>query len=456
MQACEVGLRVSVEKLAMTRKRAPTTELKCPQPEPHPSTYTATRVQEGIYYATRRLHSKTRKVSPLTEDLLKIYSGVCHEYLKVSSIISEKQRLERLNEVRKYERDLRDRSWLNAAGERLPGLEEWILKMRRLQYLLRYGDYTALVAQNLRWQAQKSKTQGWNNISGQFVWTDIADKMDKEAYDWEDISKKLQEEGKEWAEFGSKHSEKVPTRLAVYHAAHNISMSFETSVKAIDLHAKRNEVARSALAQNLERGDAAKVAHMLYEDIAELPSVVSSSNPEWKLSLTVILTGLRDSWLDTSMEHNLPGAWIVKEAFWATRRERLGKLKRKEVDTKQQKIVAEKAARIVVENEAEELALLEQVKQKPDPTLLPLPGPIPHKRKVGDTETDVSSPGKRQKVWDEAVKQQEGCHQNWWQISHSTRAALQRQRQVNLVTKSLYDFHGASRERPEDKPATEE
>jgi len=57
------------------RPRASNIELESPKPELHPEGYSDARVQSAIKHTRRRLHSITRRPSPVVENLVLIYLG---------------------------------------------------------------------------------------------------------------------------------------------------------------------------------------------------------------------------------------------------------------------------------------------------------------------------------------------------------------------------------------------
>lgn len=103
--------------VARQRPRAQTADLQMPQPEFHPSNYTDERVGQSIEYFNQRLGSKTRKPSPIQEKALLVYKGACQDYLDArKEPLPEGQKKEMLSEIRQYEMEISDRSWVKAIG----------------------------------------------------------------------------------------------------------------------------------------------------------------------------------------------------------------------------------------------------------------------------------------------------------------------------------------------------
>lgn len=138
--------------VARRRPRAQTADLQMPQPESHPSDYTDDRVGKSIEYVNQRLGSKMRKPSPIQEKALLVYKVACQDYLNArKEILPESQKKEMLSEIRQYEMEISDISWVNAVGsEDHHKFQSQLLYLRRLHYYARYCDYAGRLSHRVR------------------------------------------------------------------------------------------------------------------------------------------------------------------------------------------------------------------------------------------------------------------------------------------------------------------
>lgn len=202
-----------------TRPRSDTEDLKPPRPELHPKDYSDARVRAGIDFADRRLRSVKRKPSPILQKLLLIYKGACSEFLYQKERKFENVRQNKLlSEIRNYEEEMARRPWVNAVGDEFTGsLQRELIKLRRLQFFARYGDYTQRVAHQLRNSSRRAQTENWREISG--------------AFQWSDISQRITVEGDHWELYGSsKGIDDVKTTYAVYQSCQQTGLDFKQAL----------------------------------------------------------------------------------------------------------------------------------------------------------------------------------------------------------------------------------
>lgn len=128
-------------------------DLPLPSPESSLAAYTLDRVLRAKAYAELRLTSQAYKPSPTFADFLKLYSGACDQYLRVSSSptgFTKGQFNALVSEIRKYEVDMDQSAWLERAyNQRNQHEIEELINLRRLKMWAFYGDYVGQACQEL-------------------------------------------------------------------------------------------------------------------------------------------------------------------------------------------------------------------------------------------------------------------------------------------------------------------
>ncbi|KAL8716057.1 MAG: hypothetical protein Q9225_006264 [Loekoesia sp. 1 TL-2023] len=277
-----------MDTLQVKRTRASTLELQTPEPESSIAAYHPTRVREGLQYAQRRLKSKLRKPTPNTEKVLLLYSQACSRYLEDVQSMSEKDKRDKLNEIRTYEIDMSNMSWIKDVPT-FP-LTDSILALRQITYYARYGDYAKLIVAKLRAASQQEpKTPNWEAISGKHYWTSIAARLQDETPYWKDLIS-----GKGTSE------ENIETNRAVRQACKRIGIEEENMISILAFYGKRNTMFHSELEELIENKRYHRISVMLYDDIRDLASVCPVKDSRSEEALRAVLETLRDEWFDTS------------------------------------------------------------------------------------------------------------------------------------------------------------
>lgn len=141
--------------------------------------YTEMRVKGGLEYAYQWLKSTTRKPSPYQQRLLTMYQTPCQDYLFhfINNFINASQK-DLFFDIHRYEEDLARHCWAKAARDpRAQQLQQEMVKLRKVHYYAKYGDYARRVAHALRDATWGQQIENWNKISGQYKWSDISTQL---------------------------------------------------------------------------------------------------------------------------------------------------------------------------------------------------------------------------------------------------------------------------------------
>lgn len=93
-----------------------------------------------------------------------------------------------LSKIYAYEKDISKHGWPKATVDsKEQGLQEEILRLRRLQYYARYGDYAQKIAHSLGDTTRTHETGKWEKLSGVYSWSQISGQLHTEKACWEKI-----------------------------------------------------------------------------------------------------------------------------------------------------------------------------------------------------------------------------------------------------------------------------
>lgn len=385
--------------------------------------YTESRVQAGIEYANRRLGSTTRKPSPNQEKILVIYRLACQDFLSQSKAgFQHDTKLELLSEIRGYEDDISKLSWIKATGdEKEQEMRDEILKLRRLQYYARYGDYAQRIAHELGDKTRAQDTKKWEMLT--------------EEYKWAEISERIREEEAHWKKYGSsKGLDEIETTYAVRIGCIATGTDFDQTVWAIHTYGARNTAVHSDLNDLVAEGKYSDIATTLYQDLHDLPSAMPIDLLDDEMYMRATLIELRDKWFDIDDdETNKPSSWFPTSAL----REEHRDCKKSEKDTARRKHEADVArgAALRLEKLDEEEQLVQQLSAGFQADTLPKPGPLPagKKRKASRTVSFED----RTKAWNIIKKVQEKAFSSY-------RTSLETQKEVNRVVSQYREDFGES------------
>lgn len=412
-----------------TRPRSDTEDLEPPRPELHPKDYTDARVQVGIDYADRRLRSVKRKPSPILQKLLLIYKGACSDFLHQKEKKFENVRQNKLlSEIRNHEEEMTRRPWVNAVGDEFTeSLQRELIKLRRLQFFARYGDYTQRVAHQLRDSSRRAQTENWSEIS----W----------AFQWSDISQRITVEADHWKLYGSsKGIDDVKTTYAVYQSCQQTGLDLKQALAAIRTYGARNQACHSPINDLVAEGRWTDIATTIAEDIRDLASTMPIELKDEEAVIRAILLELRDEWFTIGNYNGLveglaePWTWLPTPQLIQQFKDSKTPEKKQAARRANEDQVAKGAARRVQKLD-EEKELVEQLSTELEVNAIPTPGPFPSKNKrKASQEVSVQD---RKKAWRTIQDQQRRARTSF-------EASLERQREVNRVVSHYKGQFGSS------------
>lgn len=412
-----------------TRPRSDAEDLEPPRPEPHPKDYSDARVQAGINYAERRLNSTKRKPSPILEKLLLIYKGACSEFLHQKQKKFENVRQNKLlSEIRGYEEEMARRPWVRAVGdEYTESLQRELVKLRRLQFFARYGDYTQRVAHQLRDLTRREQTENWREISGTFQWSDISQRITAEANHWKLYG-------------SSKGIDEVKTTYAVYQGCQQTGLDFKQALAAIRTYGARNQACHNPINDLVAEGRWTDIATTLAEDLRDLASTMPIELKDEEAEIRAIILELRDEWFTIDNFNGLvdglaePWTWLPTPQLIQQFKDNITPEKKQAARRANEDQVAKGAARRVQKLD-EEKELVEQLSTVLEVNAIPTPGPLPSKNKrKASQEVSVQD---RKKAWRTIQDQQRRARASF-------RASLELQREVNRVVSHYKGQYGRS------------
>ncbi len=412
-----------------TRPRANTEDLEPPRPEPLPKDYSDARVQAGIDYAERRLNSTKRKPSPILEKLLLIYKGACSEFLRQKHKKFENVRQNKLlSEIRGYEEEMARRPWVCAVGdEYTESLQREVVKLRRLQFFARYGDYTQRVAHLLRDSTRRKQTESWREVSGTFKWSDI--------------SERITSESRYWKLYGSsKGLDDVETTYAVYQGCETTGIGFKQALAAIHTYGARNEARQNSINDLVAEGRWTDIATTLAEDLRDLSNTMPIELKDEEAEVRAILLQLRDQWFTMGAFNSvvdelaqpwmwLPTPQLIQECMDSRTPEKRQAARRANEDQ-----VAQGAAKRIQKLD-EEKELVQHLSTELEANAIPAAEPIPPRRKREPSQE--ASVQDRKKAWRTIQDQQRRARASY-------RASLGLQGEVNRVVSHYKGQFGSS------------
>lgn len=172
---------------------------------------------------------------------------------------------------------------------------------RKLAYLCRYNDYTAMITTELRAEAAKLGFDEQKLISATYYWTSIDDEIREESLIWYDL------------EDEETRRSKCPHTWIVHQVAEKCGWLPESCLIAINVVAERNRNAHSGFEVAMQKKNDQEIARILYTDARDLESLVPS---EFAASHNVVkeqIERLRKKWF---IEHTPgPDGWVATDAL---------------------------------------------------------------------------------------------------------------------------------------------
>ena len=266
-------------------------ELITPGPLSSVAGYTPERLEERADYADARLTSTTRVPTPNIAKLLTLYKNACMEMHLGYETLSRADLAARAEEIRGYDQDLSEQEWMRDNPDST--MPDEVLKLRKLVYWARYGDYAAHMASQLRKKAgEDPKTAFAEKISGQFLWTDI--------------SAQLKREERAYNKTFLRDESVVPTIIAVHEARGPVGIDVDAMIRTIHLYADRNAAFHRSLKEMLKAQEYLGIAKIIFDDLKDLGSICSPAPSDDEAAIRALLEQLRDEGFETSFNSDKP------------------------------------------------------------------------------------------------------------------------------------------------------
>ncbi len=273
---------------------------ECPVPEVNPCLYTKERLQQSLVYAHKFLARPN--ISPRSELFMHLYKEELKDALNAET---HEERERCITMVMAKERLIQDNRFLRPLRfEQSAELEDQLLRLRELQYYVRYGDYLKIIPTRLRLHASKDKLENWQLLSGKKYWSGIAHNLKVEEETRQEILRK-----------GSVLDPvRLDTTIAISTACSDLGISKELTVWSIMEYGARNLQVPRDLVDLRKEGQFPLLAKILCADRDDLSSTFSELRSETDLSSlrTIIQTEI-DTWLDTSDNPDHPDEWVQRQ-----------------------------------------------------------------------------------------------------------------------------------------------
>jgi len=299
-------------QVTKSRKRGDTTSLlpssydpntdvipELPVPEASPSLYTRERLQQSLVYAERFLK---RDISPRSELFMQLYKEELKDALKAETT---EQRENHAMMIMAEERLIQDKEFLQPLkSAQRAEMENQLLQLREVEYLVRYGDYMKIIPTRLRLHASQHKLENWHLISGNTYWSRIA------------VNLELEEKARKKAvRVGGKVT--MPTTGAVYVACADLGISEDRAIWSILEYGTRNRSVHRDLNELKREGEFPLLASILCADRNELSSTFSLIKSETDIThLKTIIQSEIDTWFDYASKYpNHPATWAPSKAL---------------------------------------------------------------------------------------------------------------------------------------------
>ena len=402
-------------------------ELLPPRPENLTQDYTVERVREGLNYAERRLHSTNRKPSPNLSKLLAIYKSACEHYLLESENgVEAKFKHPLLTEIRTYEEEMATDSWFkNTDSQEMQRYKESLLKLRRYQYYARYGDYARRLAHKLRITACQEKIEDWDLISREWQWKAISDKIREEKSRWEGPGS--------YEGIGD-----VRTTRTVYQTCMALGANFDQMLVAIHTYGDRNEALHTSIENLMKTRNYPGLAEQISTDLNDLSSIIPIDLKNEETIMRAILLELRDRWFSIEQDDILQPSW----RSWFPKQALFDECQRIKPPARQAAVMAKHTNDVLygtvqrLQASNQWTQLVRQLSTRPQPNVLPTPGPQPTRSSRGQASRRIS-PKSRKKVW-KAISR----HQS--RTSYAFNSSLKLQGEINRITSSYRASFGSS------------
>ncbi|KEZ39581.1 hypothetical protein SAPIO_CDS9487 [Scedosporium apiospermum] len=209
-----------------------------PTPQRDIEGYTDGRLRRGLVFADTTLRNKRRKVSPLTEHCLLMYTATIKAVLEEDFDDNDERNM-LLSTVLMCERDIYTKNFLRGPdGEEQASLIERLAELRRYEFAARYGDYMSHVCQKLKTTAKVYKTEYYESLHGwDRYWTDINHSINIEQTNW--TRRTLRDP--------TVTDDDVKTTLTIYNACEHMAIDFDKILQVIAMYTDRNSLVHASI-----------------------------------------------------------------------------------------------------------------------------------------------------------------------------------------------------------------
>ena len=277
--------------------------VQCPKPEKDIAAYDVPRLQQSLIFVETVLAK--RDITPRSETFYELFKESIKDAMRTKG--SQETQVKAAEWVAKFEFLANSNDFLVfrlSPDQQI--LQDEILKLRELQYLLRYGDYMKVLPNKVRAYASEHSTKNWQLISGKHQWTDVSANIRKE----EEKEKEAQRKGQEWiGKFDS-------VRIAIGIACDDLGVDEQEVVWAIHNYAKRNEVAHNDFEKLKGSGDFVRLAHTLYADLHDLRCTFSSFDPENDIGKLESFIQQEIDWCFDVRDPDDCKSWVIKDQLF--------------------------------------------------------------------------------------------------------------------------------------------
>ena len=296
-----------------TRSRANTVELLMPIAEARAENYGVARVIKTKAYADQRLRSTTRKPSPITQLALKLYEAACNTYLLAAeNEFAHVNKMALCREIQAYEEAFNIRHHMEVERDQsLEDMKSELLSLRKSQLLARYGDYLAIVCNELK--ATSDAGQIINTaMTSTGRWASTAKLVEA------DITQLANPGDLEVGPWISKTGKPIQALPAIATAAKKAGLAFMPALYAVSNYGERNLLVHKDFKGMMEVGDLNELATTLHADLTDIPALFEARDVKNRAFLTAIVEKIIDKWFDRvkPFEAN-PAAWRPKPELYS-------------------------------------------------------------------------------------------------------------------------------------------
>ncbi|MCJ1377854.1 hypothetical protein MMC17_000950 [Xylographa soralifera] len=261
----------------------PEHDLPVPRPEKKLSDYTDGRIRQSLQFAEQYL--KYRRLTPNSARMVAQYKKASK-----AALLADEDSIKKTHivEIRTFDKLFSQTPFLRQKIPEPVDLQQEMLKLRRLMYLARYGDYLNAALKKIRYVSGEIKTTGFEALSAEYQWSDTAAAIRderKEDADWNMIPKNETIAGL-----------RVTTAVAV--VREGLGIRPEPIFWAIQQYAERNTAFHTNLRTLIDKCAWAELAVLLKRDLNELPSVIFPKDEQDLKLMRALLESIRDEWFD--------------------------------------------------------------------------------------------------------------------------------------------------------------